>query len=93
MSIEEIEARLDRRREHVRAFLKDHEGAPFRSPSRDGWTLLVSRDPSKPHQWRVTRFEGELPVGHVECLTYAAAVDSVYDYGGHAPGDPDAKAM
>jgi hypothetical protein len=45
----------------------------------------VSRDPSKPARWRVTRFEGEEPVGHTEAATYESALRTVVDLGGELP--------
>lgn len=80
-----IEARIAARKAAIENYIVTYGELPFRSPSRDGWVLLVSKDPSKPTQWRVTRFEGDEPVGHTEAQTFRDAISVVYDYGGQVP--------
>lgn len=84
--VDQIRARGDAREVAIVAHLAKGEH-PFRSSSTVGWTLLVSLDPSKPGQWRITRFDGNEPTGHTECATYEAAVRELYMLGGHVPGD------
>lgn len=52
-------------------------------PHRSGrGSVMVSRDPSKPKQWRVTSFDREgLPTGHIEAPTKAHAVKTAHSVG------------
>lgn len=82
---EMIEARITSRAKALEEYIERHGEKPFRCASTNGWTLLVSRDPSIPGQWRVTRFEGEEPVGHTEARDFRSAVATCRDYGGDLP--------
>lgn len=58
-------------------------GGPTPLPSR--LSLLVSLDPAKSRpgapRWRVTRWEGAAPTGHVEAADWASAIKEA-DYAG-----------
>lgn len=49
---------------------------------RAGWTILVSRDPSKPGAFRATTFDGASePFGHAEAPTFIDAIRTAYELG------------
>jgi hypothetical protein len=81
-SIEEIIAEQDRKAEYLDKLKAEEK--PREYPMRHGGKLLISKDPSKPGQWRVTRFEEEggewVPTGHADAKTYASAIDTAEGY-------------
>ena len=79
-----IIADQDRRDRALGAFVDAHDGRPFTIYLRSIRDVgLVSRDPSKPAQWRLTRFDSGDPTGHSEHKTWrSAAVYAVKDYRG-----------
>ncbi len=89
-SVEEIIAEQDRKRAHIDA-IKAGGPRPLQFAMRYGGKLMVSKDPSKPGQWRVTRFEdadGTVePTGHTDAKTFEAAIDEASHYSnlGYAP--------
>lgn len=73
----------DAARDRLRAFCIAHHGESLSIPSKHGWDLLISLCPSEPGRWRVTRFEGQEPVGHTTRDTWPEALEAaVRDYGG-----------
>lgn len=67
-------------------------GEPVRLAHADGRTALAGPDMSKPGAFRLTRFDGEGPVGHTEAKTLAAAVEDGLKEG-YQPGAVHPKAI
>lgn len=84
---DEIIAEQDARAAKLAELTMRAAGFPVRLESRHGWVLLVSRCPSEPGRWRVTRFDGSEPVGHTTRDTLAEAISAaVTEYGGNVDG-------
>lgn len=84
---EEFEAKVRKaqaRRRLARILSKRYRGTNTvlsgPSTSYPRTVVLLSRDPSKPAGWRVTRFDGETeePYGHTEFSTYDAALEEFF---------------
>ncbi len=90
-TFEEFEARIARRRAEKRlarvVLLRALAGreTPFYAPCGapfGGMAIVVHRDtyPETVGQWRVTRFEGEEPIGHVTSRTFAMALHEAQEW-------------
>ena len=70
------------RRANAREQLAASRPRPLRIPSRHGWLLFIHPDLNNAGGWRVTRFEQDEPVGHIECGDFAGAVREACAFGG-----------
>lgn len=81
--IADLIRRAERFRSHVEALQAMRPVARI-FEMHGGGTLLVSPDPSKPGQWRGTRFaleNGEqVPTGHYDAKNYADAIEAASAY-------------
>ncbi|MFA5943196.1 MAG: hypothetical protein WC876_01880 [Candidatus Thermoplasmatota archaeon] len=83
-SVDDIIAEQDRRTEFVDAIKRGAQvPREFKMRRDENGKVLVSRDPSKPGQWRATRFAREngewVPIGHADAKTFSDAIDRAAD--------------
>lgn len=64
-----------------RAELAKHP-RPLTGPTRAGGMMLISRDPSRRSEWRVTRFDADgEPLGHFGPAPFATVLQAAEDHG------------
>lgn len=84
LDIDQIIAEQDaaaRARSEVAAMVEASGSIELLHRRISGWAAAVTRDPSKPGRWRMTRFDSDGASGHIECATAADAVREAWDAG------------